>query len=398
MALRITDRRRILSLLGVAALAGLCTVMGALPAHAEDAWPTGLITFVIPGAAGGSTDTPARFLALKLGERLNQPIVVDNKPGAGGQLGAGQVARARSDGYTVLVGNTGSNAINYTAYQNLSYKPEDFIALTDMISFANVLVVPVGSPIKSLQELIAAAKREPGKLSFSSAGVGQTTHLMGELFRERTGTDVIHVPYRGSTPATMAILSGETQFMFDNQTASLPHIKAGKLRPLAVTGANREPELPDVPTMTELGMKDFDKVGWMGFFVPAKTPTAVVKKLTDNLIAVLEEPAVAQRYRELGIPPGRYAEQGVLADGGAGPRRLGRADSQPEFAAGLIGFLRHKGSLGMRGCLERSLEASGCSVEHARLPNSIGSPPEPTIGSVQPLGLRRTQQGQPLHV
>ena len=304
MNLRSTNRRQALRLTGTAALVGLCTAISVPPAYAEDAWPTGPITFVIPGAAGGSTDTPARFLALKLGERLNQPIVVDNKPGAGGQFGAGQVARARSDGYTVLVGNTGSNAINYTAYQKLSYKPEDFIALTDMISFANVLVVPAGSPIKSLQELIGAAKKEPGKLSFSSAGVGQTTHLMGELFRARTGTEVVHVPYRGSTPATMAILSGETQFMFDNLTASLPHIKAGKLRPLAVTGANREPELPDVPTMTELGMKDFDKVGWMGFFLPAKTPPAVVQKLTDNLIAVLEDPAVAQRWRELGGHPG----------------------------------------------------------------------------------------------
>jgi tripartite-type tricarboxylate transporter receptor subunit TctC len=178
-----------------------------------------------------------------------------------------------------------------------------------MISFANVLVVPVKSPIKSLEELIATARKEPGKLSFSSAGVGQTTHLMGELFRERTGIDVVHVPYRGSAPATMAVVSGETQFMFDNLTASLVHIKDSKLRPLAVTGATREPELPDVPTMTELGMKDFDKVGWMGFFVPAKTPPAVVKKLTDNLIAVLKDPAVVKRYRELGGRTGGMAPE-----------------------------------------------------------------------------------------
>ena len=178
-----------------------------------------------------------------------------------------------------------------------------------MISFANVLVVPAQSPIKSLPELIAAAKKDPGKLSFSSAGVGQTTHLMGELFRERAGVDTVHVPYRGSAPATMAIVSGETQFMFDNLTAALGHIKSGKLRPLAVTGAVREPDLPDVPTMTELGMKDFDKVGWMGFFLPAKTPPAVVTKLTQNLIAVLKDPAVVQRYRELGGRPGGMGSQ-----------------------------------------------------------------------------------------
>ncbi len=248
-------------------------------------------------------------MAQKLAERLGQPVVVDNKPGAGGMLGASQVARAQPDGYTVLVGNTGSNAINYTAYQKLSYKADDFIALTDMISFANVLVVPVKSPIKSLNELIAAAKKDPGKLAFSSAGVGQTTHLMGELFRQRTGADVVHVPYKGSAPATMAIVSGETQFMFDNLTGSLVHVKDGKLRALAVTGATREPELPDVPTMTELGMKDFDKVGWMGFFLPAKTPPDIVKKLTDNLIAVLQDPTVGKRYQELGGRPGGMAPE-----------------------------------------------------------------------------------------
>lgn len=292
-------RRRVLALAASALLS-----QAALPALAQASWPARPITFVIPGAAGGSTDTPARLLAQRLGQRLGQPIVVDNKPGAGGSLGSGLVARAQPDGYTVLVGNTGSNAINYTAYQKLSYKSDDFIALTDMISFSNVLVVPVDSPIRSLSELIAAARQQPGKLSFSSAGVGQTTHLMGELLRERAGIEVVHIPYKGSAPATMAIVSGETQFMFDNLTASLAHIKDGKLRPLAVTGATREPELPQVPTMTELGMKDFDKVGWMGFFLPAKTPAEIVRKLTDHLITVLREPAAAQRYRELGGRPG----------------------------------------------------------------------------------------------
>ena len=302
-------RRHALRLAGASALLGLATLATSQPARADAAWPTRPITFVVPGAAGGTTDTPARFMAQKLSERLGQSIVVDNKPGAGGMLGTGLVARAQPDGYTVLVGNTGSNAINYTAYQKLTYKPEDFIALTDMISFANVLVVPVKSPIKSLKDLVVAAKREPGKLAFSSAGVGQTTHLMGELLRQSAGVDVVHVPYKGSAPATMAIVGGETQFMFDNLTGSLGHVKDGKLRALAVTGATREPELPDVPTMTELGMKDFDKVGWMGFFVPAKTPPAVVKKLTDNLIAVLQDPAVVKRYQELGGRPGGMAPE-----------------------------------------------------------------------------------------
>ena len=302
MSLNTLPRRHTL-----AALASLAVALGSsvLCATAQaDTWPARAITLVIPGAAGGSTDIPARMLAQKLSERLGQPVVVDNKPGAGGGLGTGIVARAPADGYTVLVGNTGSNAINYTAYQKLSYKPSDFVALTDMIYFSNVLVVPTKSAIKSLPDLIAAAKKDPGKLSFSSAGVGQTTHLMGELFKERTGTDVVHVPYKGSAPGTMAIVAGETQFMFDNMTASLAHIKDGKLRPLAVTGDQREPALPDVPTMTELGMKDFNKVGWMGFFVPAKTPPEVAKKLSDHLIAVLRDPDLQKRYRDLGGNPG----------------------------------------------------------------------------------------------
>jgi len=285
-------------------LAALALLASAFNAHAEANWPTRTITLVVPGAAGGSTDIPARLLAQKLGQRLGQPVIVDNKPGAGGSLGASLVARAQPDGYTVLVGNSGSNAINYTAYKKLSYQPGDFAALTDMISFANVLVVPAKSPIQSLDALVAAAKAQPGKLSFSSAGVGQTTHLMGELFKERTGTDVVHIPYKGSAPGTMAIVTGETQFMFDNMTASLVHIKDGKLRPLAVTGDQREPDLPEVPTMTELGMRNFNQVGWMGFFVPAKTPPEVQKKLAENLQAVLHDPDIMRRYRALGGRPG----------------------------------------------------------------------------------------------
>ena len=308
MTQALTPRRGALATLAASALA-LGTAAFSLPALADGNWPSRPITLIIPGAAGGSTDIPARMLAQKLGERLGQPVIVDNKPGAGGSLGTGLVARAQPDGYTVLVGNTGSNAINYTAYKKLSYKPTDFVALTDMIYFSNVLVVPAKSPIQSLPDLMAAAKKEPGKLSFSSAGMGQTTHLMGELLRQSAGVDVVHVPYKGSAPATMAIVGGETQFMFDNLTGSLGHVKDGKLRALAVTGATREPELPDVPTMTELGMKDFDKVGWMGFFVPAKTPPAVVKKLTDNLIAVLQDPAVVKRYQELGGRPGGMAPE-----------------------------------------------------------------------------------------
>ena len=295
------NRRRALHLAGACALLGLGALATAPAARADAAWPTRPITFVIPGAAGGTTDTPARFMAQKLGERLGQPIVVDNKPGAGGMLGAGLVARAQPDGYTVLVGNTGSNAINYTAYQKLGYKPHDFIALTDMISFANVLVVPVKSPVRSLAELIAAAKKEPGKLAFSSAGVGQTTHLMGELFRQRAGVDVVHVPYKGSAPATMAIVSGETQFMFDNLTGSLAHVKDGKLRALAVTGAKRSSALPEVPTFAESGYKDIDMTEWFGLFVPGRTPPDVVNKLAAMMRDALKTTGVQEAIAKAGF-------------------------------------------------------------------------------------------------
>ena len=316
------NRRRLLQLASASACAalGLAGLAGALPARAEaPPWPARPITFIIPGAPGGVTDAPLRVLAQRLGQRLGRPIIIDTKPGAGGMLGASLIARARPDGYTVLAGNTGSNSINYTTYEKkITYKPEDFVALTDMISFSNVLVVPANSPIQSLGDLIAAARKHPGKLAFSSAGIGQTTHLMGELFRQRAGVDVVHVPYKGSAPATLAIVSGETQFMFDNVTGSLGHIRAGKLRALAVSSATRDPQLPDVPTMTELGMTGFDKVGWMGFFLPAKTPPEIVRKLTENLIAVLHEPEVIARYREIGgraggMPSGQF-EQLVQRD------------------------------------------------------------------------------------
>ena len=180
-------RRHTLHLVGACVLLSLVVLAAPKIARADAAWPTRPITFVVPGAAGGTTDTPVRFMAQKPSERLGQPIIVDNKPGAGGALGSNLVAHAQPDGYTVLVGNTGSNAINYTAYPKLSYKAEDFTPLTDMISFANVLVVPVKSSIKSLKDLVSTAKREPGKLAFSSAGAGQTTHLMGELLRQSAG-------------------------------------------------------------------------------------------------------------------------------------------------------------------------------------------------------------------
>ena len=276
----------------------------ACSAHAQGTWPSKPITFVVPGAAGGTTDIPARIVGKKLSELLGQPVVVDNKPGAGGILGAQHVARAQPDGHTVLVGNTGSNAINYSAYKKLPYKPDDFIALTDLSWFPNVLTVPANSPYQSVKDLIADMKAKPGKVSFASAGVGQTTQLTSELFKMRVGADALHVPYKGSTPATLAVVAGEVDFMFDNLVQALPQVKGGKERALAVTGPKRDAALPQVPTLAEAGVPNTVVVGWLGFFAPAKTPADVSNKLSNALIQVLGDPEVKRQIGALGATPG----------------------------------------------------------------------------------------------
>lgn len=283
----------------------LLATAATLPLAANAAaWPERPITIIVPGAPGGTTDIPTRLVAQKLSAILGQPVVVDNKPGSGGIIGTQAFMRAAPDGYTLLVGNTGSHAINYSAYKHLSYQPQDFMPLTDLISFANVLVVGAQSPVRSVADLMAQLRQSPGKYSYASAGIGQTTHLTAELFRLRTGTEVIHVPYKGSTPATTSVLSGETTFMFDNLTQALPQIRAGKLRALAVTSAERLAALPDVPTMAQAGVKDFVVMGWLGFFAPAKTPPAIAAALQEALGKAMRDPEVVARFLDMGGIPG----------------------------------------------------------------------------------------------
>jgi tripartite-type tricarboxylate transporter receptor subunit TctC len=310
MPLHHSRRCLVFALIAVLAAAALPVAATAQP---DAAWPKRPITIIVPGAAGGTLDIPTRLVAQKLSVRVGQPVIVDNRPGSGGIIGTQSALRAPADGYTLLAGNTGPQAINYSAYKSLPYRPEDLIALTDVISFANVLVVNSQSPIKSVSDLIAQLKKQPGKLAFGSAGIGQTTHLTGELFKMRTGTDAIHVPYRGSTPATAALLAGETTFQFDNLTQALPHIQAGKLRPLAVTTAQRMPSLPDVPPMAQAGVDNFLSIGWMGMFVAAKTPPQIVKKLEENLVAVLHDPEVIAQLKQMGGIPGGQSQAAFAA-------------------------------------------------------------------------------------
>ena len=292
----------------IACLVVTATTASLAYAQNAQAWPSRSLTMIVPGAAGGTTDIPTRLVAQKLSARLGQSIIVENKPGTGGILGVQALLKNPADGYTILVGNTGSNAVNYKAYKNNSYQPDDFIALSDLISFANVLVVNADSPVKNVADLVALLKREPGKLTYPSAGIGQLTHLMPEMFKVQTQTDALHIPYKGSVPATMSVLSGETAFMFDNLTQALPQIQAGKLRVLAVTSAERVASLPDVPTMRESGYPNFVVTGWLGFFIRAKTPPEIQKKLQENLIAVLNEPEVKTKFTEMGGIPGGHPQ------------------------------------------------------------------------------------------
>ena len=290
---------------------GLAALVPTASFGAPDAsWPSRPVTIIVPGAAGGTIDIPIRLLAQKLSARLGQAIVVDNRPGSGGIIGTQAALRAPADGYTLLAGNVGPQAINYSAYKHLTYQPSDLTAITDIIAFPNVLVVNAQSPARTVADLVEQLKRNPGKLSFGSAGIGQTSHLVGELFRMRTGTDAIHVPYKGSTPATTALLAGETTFQFDNLTQALPYIHAGKLRALAVAASQRVPALPDVPTMEEAGFANFTSTAWIGIFVPAKVPTTVIARLEQALVSVMRDPDLVSQLRQMGgIPGGRSPEK-----------------------------------------------------------------------------------------
>lgn len=269
-------------------------------ADADTAWPTRTITLIVPGAAGGTTDVPARLVAQKLSEKIGQPVIVENRPGSGGIIGTQAALRQPADGYTVVVGNTGSHAINYSAYKKLPYTPDDFVPLTDMISFANVLVVNPSLPYTTVSELIAAMRNKETDLSYASAGIGQTTHLTAELFKTRVQGQAEHIPYAGATPATLSVIQGDTHFMFDNLTQALPQIKAGKLRALAVTSATPMANLADTPTLTSQEVEEFVVTGWLGFFATKGTPVAIQQRLSSELSQVLQEDEIKEKFIAMG--------------------------------------------------------------------------------------------------
>ena len=264
-------------------------------------YPNRPIRFVVPFAAGGPSDIGARTLAQKMTEVWRHTVVVDNRIGASGIIGADIVAKSAPDGYTLLMAQVG-DAISMSLYSKLPYNfIRDFAPITLVGQTPFILVVHPSLPAKNVQELIALAKAKPGSLTFGSAGAGVASHLAGELFKGAAGVDVVHVPYKGQAPATTALLGGEIAYMFNNPITSLPHIKTGKMRAIAVSTASRFPGLPDVPTVAESGLAGFSVGFWLGPLAPAGTPRPIIDKLNRQLVAILRMPDVVERLSAMGV-------------------------------------------------------------------------------------------------
>jgi len=280
------------------AAAALCAA--ALPAFAQS-WPAKPVRIVVPYPPGGPVDVSARLLAPKLQAALGQPFLVENKPGAGGNIGADFVAKSAPDGYTIGMGAIATHAINPALMANVPYDPiRDFRHLALVVQVPNVLVVNPELPARSVKELVALAKERPGKLDFASGSTGSTGHLAGELFKQMTGTYMVHIPYKGAPPAVADLLAGRVHLMFDNLASALPNVKAGRLRALAVTTLKRSNSLPELPTLDEAGLKGFDMTTWWGVSVAAKTPQAVVERLSSEILKAMDAPDMKERLHNMG--------------------------------------------------------------------------------------------------
>jgi len=293
-------RQRLLR--AMAALAGIAAIeVATLSAAQTPAYPMKPIRLVVPFPPGGATDIIARAVAQKLSETWGQSIVVDNRPGAGGNIGTELVAKAPPDGYTLEMGTVGTHAINASLYAKIPFdNVKDFVPIILVAGVPNVLEVTPSLPVNSVQELITYAKANPGKLNFASSGNGTSIHLSGELFKVMTGVQMTHVPYKGSAPALQDLIAGQVQLMFDNLPPSLPQIKSGKLRALAVTSATRAPALPDVPTVAESGLPGFEASSWFGLLAPAGTPPAIIAKINAEVAAWLASPEGKEKLASIG--------------------------------------------------------------------------------------------------
>jgi len=279
-----------------------CLAIAALPlaALAQD-YPNKAVTIVVPFSAGGTTDILARIVGQALTAELGQTVVIDNRAGAGGNIGAGIVAKATPDGYTLLMGTVGTHAINEALYKKLPFHPsKDFAPLSRVATVPNLLVTHPSRPFQSVQDLIDYAKAHPGEVVYGSSGNGTSIHLSAELFKSMTHTDMLHIPYKGSGPAVADLLGNQFAIMFDNMPSVIPHVRNGKLRPIAVTTATRSPELPDVPTVAESGVPGFEAFSWFGLFAPKATPQAVIDKLHAAIAKILAQDDVKDKIAKQG--------------------------------------------------------------------------------------------------
>ncbi len=275
----------------------------SLPASAQEAWPSKPVRLVVPFAPGGSTDVIARMMAQKLGEMWGQTVVVDNRAGAGGNLGADIVAKSPADGYTLLFAS-GSITINPQLYKRMPFDTKkDLVPITNVASGPMLVVVPDDAPARTVKDLIVAAKAKPGSVNFGSAGVGSQVHLAGENFANAAGIDIVHVPYKGEAPAYTDLIAHQTQMMVGNFAAASALLGKGRLRALAVTGKQRSPLLPDVPTVAESGLPGFENTGWFGLLAPAGTPPAILAKVQADSVKVLAATDMKARLYVQGMTP-----------------------------------------------------------------------------------------------
>lgn len=295
-----------------ATIAVVASLFATAFAHAQE-WPTRPITLVVPFAAGGTTDLVARPIAQALTEKLGQSVVVENKAGAGGTLAAGIAAKAAPDGYTIFLA-TVAHTMAPGLYKSLPYDFEkDFDPVTLAAQVPNVLIVHPSVPAKSVSELIAYIKANPGKVNFGSAGPGSTEHMSGELFRAMLGVDIVHVPYKGGAPMMTDLVAGQIQMAIETSGSATPHIQAGTVRALAVSTPQRSPYFPDLPTLNEAGLTGYDVTTWFGLMVPKVTPPAIRERLYREIGDVLKQPGIRARFKDMGAEPGGQSPAEVAA-------------------------------------------------------------------------------------
>ena len=276
-------------------------------------YPNKPIRIIVPFAVGGIADTFGRVIGIKLTEAWGQPVIVENKTGAGGNIGAELVAKSPPDGYTLVIGNNGTHAVNVSLFKTIPFDPiKDFVPVAHIMEAEGLLVVNPSVKANSVREIIEMARAQPGKLSYASGGLGTTSHLAGELFKSTAKVDIVHVPYKGNSPAIADLLAGQTQLSFATMPTVLPHVKAGKLRAIASIGLARTVALPDVPTVAESGLPGFEVSNWIGLFAPAGTPPDIVSKLNAEVQKIMRSPDVQKRLEAEGarfIPttPGQFA-------------------------------------------------------------------------------------------